>query len=92
MRFLLIYQYTSVIAVQEERQGSRMEIRKILNAQLISSQMEAESTSNYNVEMPPESIAGAEEASEALLNSIKVFLSFTKASRPHFILNSLSSF
>ncbi|VDN56776.1 unnamed protein product [Dracunculus medinensis] len=60
------------MAVQEERQGSRMEIRKILNAQLISSQMEAESTSNYNVEMPPESIAGAEEASEALLNSIKI--------------------
>uniref|UniRef100_A0A915CEK2 Nuclear receptor subfamily 2 group B member 4 n=1 Tax=Parascaris univalens TaxID=6257 RepID=A0A915CEK2_PARUN len=59
-------------AVQEERQTSRSEATKVLVAHVIPNQMEAESTSSSSTEMPAESIADAEEASEALLNNIKI--------------------
>lgn len=57
--------------MQEERQTSRSEATKMLVAHMIPNQMEAESTSSSSNEMPAESIADAEEASEALLNNIK---------------------
>ncbi|KHN86367.1 Retinoic acid receptor RXR-alpha-A [Toxocara canis] len=59
-------------AVQEERQTSRNEVTKMLVAHIMPSRVEAESTSNFSNEMPAESIADAEEASEALLNNIKI--------------------
>jgi hypothetical protein len=66
--------HASSSAVQEERQAGRVET-KIVTSHLISNNQiepEPESTSCYNAEMPPESILGAEEASEALLNNLMV--------------------
>lgn len=61
------------LAVQEERQSSRSDVVQMLNtSQLMSSSIEAESTSSSYSEMPRESIVDAEEASEALLNTLKV--------------------
>ncbi|VDK42455.1 unnamed protein product [Anisakis simplex] len=60
------------LAVQEERQTSRNESAKMFVSQMISNRMEPESTSGLNTDMPPESIVDAEEASEALLNNIKI--------------------
>ncbi|OZC09349.1 hypothetical protein X798_03691 [Onchocerca flexuosa] len=65
-------------AVQEERQSSRTDITKVLTnnggqRQIITSQMEAESTSTYGgLEIQLERIAAAEETSEALFSNIKV--------------------
>ncbi|EFO12872.2 nuclear receptor RXR, partial [Loa loa] len=56
-------------AVQEERQSSRADITKVLSSSghrhIITSQMEAESTSTYGgLEIQLQRIAAAEEASE----------------------------
>lgn len=63
-------------AVQEERQNSRADMRKVLASSgqfMTTSQMEAESTSNCgDLETQLERIAEAEEASETLFRSIKV--------------------
>uniref|UniRef100_A0A0N5AY35 Nuclear receptor subfamily 2 group B member 4 n=1 Tax=Syphacia muris TaxID=451379 RepID=A0A0N5AY35_9BILA len=60
-------------AVQEERQTSRTEAASLISqTQILTNTIEAESTSSYSTEIPRESIADAEEASEALLNNLKV--------------------
>lgn len=62
-------------AVQEERQSSRTDVSKMFSTsgQYITSQMEAESTSNCGgIEMQIEMIARAEEVSEALFSAIKI--------------------
>ncbi|VDN21493.1 unnamed protein product [Gongylonema pulchrum] len=63
-------------AVQEERQNTRVDVRKVLDSTgqyMSTNQMEAESTSNCSdPEAQLERIAGAEEASETLFSNIKV--------------------
>uniref|UniRef100_A0A1I7VAJ3 Nuclear receptor subfamily 2 group B member 4 n=3 Tax=Loa loa TaxID=7209 RepID=A0A1I7VAJ3_LOALO len=64
-------------AVQEERQSSRADITKVLSSSghrhIITSQMEAESTSTYGgLEIQLQRIAAAEEASEVLFSNIKI--------------------